>query len=338
MTDPTVPTAGTKQRAVVEVLHAADDPLTVPEIAAGVPDKVYGDDEHKLVTSLLAHLMLADQVERVEDGPLGPTVTRHYRVADALEEKLEQADEHQEDNVPLSDRRDAAASLATAKFGDNILLSREHGSWDHPFTVHENSIENGADGVPTGGEMRVTCNRPTGDVRLISIRDDGCAVIEHPDGETWGYPYVITGVQMDGRVEPHTLADIKDPDDEETPSEPDNSLLTDGGTRAVESHGACHRGREANPDTWLPDAIGDPPTLGTPHGLQVLYLTGRCACGHRRSGVAPDHKVPAKWGGGYMTSDCSRCLGTIEYGEEWTRIDRVVSDYSVLRPEDGDQS
>ena len=67
-------------------------------------------------------------------------------------------------------------------------------------------------------------------------------------------------------------------------------------------------------------------------GLYVLTLCGRCSCGASDYGLAPDWKVPAKGGGGCMTSSCPECLGTMEFSETWERVDRFVSDYSDLKP------
>jgi hypothetical protein len=67
-------------------------------------------------------------------------------------------------------------------------------------------------------------------------------------------------------------------------------------------------------------------------GLFVLTLSGRCSCGATDWGIAPDWKVPAERGGGYMTSTCPECLGTMEHSEQWERVDRLVSDYSELKP------
>jgi hypothetical protein len=67
-------------------------------------------------------------------------------------------------------------------------------------------------------------------------------------------------------------------------------------------------------------------------GLYVLTLSGRCSCGASDYGLAPDWKVPAQGGGGYMTSNCPECLGTMEFSETWERVDRFVSDYSDLKP------
>jgi len=67
-------------------------------------------------------------------------------------------------------------------------------------------------------------------------------------------------------------------------------------------------------------------------GLYVLTLSGRCSCGATDYGLAPEWKVAAEHGGGYMTSNCPECLGTMEYSEQWERVDRLVSDYSELKP------
>jgi len=66
-------------------------------------------------------------------------------------------------------------------------------------------------------------------------------------------------------------------------------------------------------------------------GLYVLTLSGRCSCGATDYGLAPDWKVPAERGGGYMTSNCPECLGTMEHSEQWERVDRFVSEYSELK-------
>lgn len=87
-----------------------------------------------------------------------------------------------------------------------------------------------------------------------------------------------------------------------------------------------------NPDTYLPDWMGDPATKADRCGVWVLCLSGRCSCGNWRYIVAPDWKVPAENGGGYMTDECYECFGTMEFSEEWERVDRLVSDYSELNP------
>jgi len=82
----------------------------------------------------------------------------------------------------------------------------------------------------------------------------------------------------------------------------------------------------------LPDWMGCPATKADQYGLYVLTLTGRCSCGNWRYIVAPDWKVPAEDGGGYMTDQCHQCLGTMEFEERWERVDRLVSSYAALRP------
>lgn len=77
-------------------------------------------------------------------------------------------------------------------------------------------------------------------------------------------------------------------------------------------------------------------TRSDEYGLFVLTVSGRCSCGATDYGLAPDWKVPAENGGGYMTSNCPKCLGTMEYSEQWERVDRFVSDYSELKPRQGD--
>lgn len=89
---------------------------------------------------------------------------------------------------------------------------------------------------------------------------------------------------------------------------------------------------EANPETCLPEYLEGASTKADDFGLWVLCVSGRCSCGNHDWGVAPDWKVPAEWGGGYMTSSCMECLGTMEYSDEWERVDRVVPEYSDLNP------
>lgn len=96
--------------------------------------------------------------------------------------------------------------------------------------------------------------------------------------------------------------------------------------------GVSHERIDANPDTDLPDWMGNPSTKADPFGLWVLCVRGRCSCGYHGWGVAPDWKVPAEWGGAFMTKSCPDCLGTVEYSDEWQRVDRLVSDYSQLKP------
>ncbi|ELZ41875.1 hypothetical protein C472_00489 [Halorubrum tebenquichense DSM 14210] len=67
-------------------------------------------------------------------------------------------------------------------------------------------------------------------------------------------------------------------------------------------------------------------------GLWVLTVSGQCSCGATDWGIAPDWKVPAEHGGGYMTTTCPECLGTMEFSEQWERADRLVSEYSELKP------
>lgn len=87
-----------------------------------------------------------------------------------------------------------------------------------------------------------------------------------------------------------------------------------------------------NPDSYVPEYIQGTSTMADQHGLHILWLSGRCSCGYGDSGLAPNWKVPAEWGGGYMTTQCPECLGTVEYSEEWRRIDRFVPEYSDLKP------
>lgn len=96
---------------------------------------------------------------------------------------------------------------------------------------------------------------------------------------------------------------------------------------------------EPNPvDVPLPEWMEGTATKATGRGVFVLVVSGRCSCGNSKYHIAPDWKVPAEWGGGYMTDQCLECLGTIEYSGEWLRVDRAVDDHSELRPEDGDGS
>ena len=85
---------------------------------------------------------------------------------------------------------------------------------------------------------------------------------------------------------------------------------------------------EYDPDTYLPDWLASRSTRSDPGGLWVLCVSGRCTCGATDWGVAPEWMVP----GTHMTSNCVECLGTMEYTEEWERADRLVSDYSELKP------
>lgn len=88
-----------------------------------------------------------------------------------------------------------------------------------------------------------------------------------------------------------------------------------------------------NAKAALPEYISDPP-LKVDGGIWLLTVSGQCRCGEFDWGLAPDWKVPAEQGGGYMTSQCSGCLGTMEYDEQWERLHNLVSEYSELRPED----
>ena len=85
---------------------------------------------------------------------------------------------------------------------------------------------------------------------------------------------------------------------------------------------------EYNPDTYLPEWLEGRATKSNPLGLWVLCVSGRCSCGNMDWGVAPEWMVP----GTFMTDTCHQCLGTMEYSEEWERVDRLVSDYSELNP------
>lgn len=91
---------------------------------------------------------------------------------------------------------------------------------------------------------------------------------------------------------------------------------------------------EANPDVYLPEWLDGVATKATPHGLFVLAVSGRCNCGNRRYYIAPDWKVPAEWGGGYMTGSCSGCLGTMELSDEWLPVEQAVDSYADLQPPD----
>lgn len=89
---------------------------------------------------------------------------------------------------------------------------------------------------------------------------------------------------------------------------------------------------EYDPDTYLPDWLENRSTRSDPLGLWVLCVSGRCTCGATDWGVAPEWMVP----GTHMTSNCPECLGTMEYSEEWERVDRLVSEYSELNPRQDD--
>jgi len=82
----------------------------------------------------------------------------------------------------------------------------------------------------------------------------------------------------------------------------------------------------------LPPKFEGTATKADGFGLWVLTVSGRCSCGATDWGIAPDWKVPAENGGGYMTSTCYECLGTMEFSEQWERVDRFVSEYSDLKP------
>jgi len=90
---------------------------------------------------------------------------------------------------------------------------------------------------------------------------------------------------------------------------------------------------EYNPETDIPEWLDKRATRADPAGLWVLCVSGRCTCGESDWRIAPDWMVP----GTHMTSQCPACLGTMEYSEEWERVDRLVTEYSELRP-DGDTS
>lgn len=84
-----------------------------------------------------------------------------------------------------------------------------------------------------------------------------------------------------------------------------------------------------NVEAALPEYLdGAPWTVD--NGIHILTLTGRCSCGNHDYRVVPEWKVPAEQGGGYMTSQCPQCLGTMEYSEQWERLDRVVNEYADL--------
>lgn len=87
-----------------------------------------------------------------------------------------------------------------------------------------------------------------------------------------------------------------------------------------------------NVEAALPEYLEGAPWV-VRNGILILTLTGRCSCGNHEYRVAPDWKVPAENGGGYMTSQCTQCLGTMEYDEQWERLDRVVDKYADLKPE-----
>ena len=85
---------------------------------------------------------------------------------------------------------------------------------------------------------------------------------------------------------------------------------------------------EHNPDTELPEWLDRRSTRADPFGLWVLCVSGRCSCGATDWRLAPDWMVP----GTHLTDTCDGCLGTMEYSEQWERVDRVVSEYSALNP------
>jgi len=90
---------------------------------------------------------------------------------------------------------------------------------------------------------------------------------------------------------------------------------------------------EYDPDTYLPDWLAERSTRADPLGLWVLCVSGRCTCGNTDWRLAPRWMVP----GTHMTDTCYTCMGTMEYTEEWERVDRLVDDYRDLHPErDGD--
>lgn len=92
-----------------------------------------------------------------------------------------------------------------------------------------------------------------------------------------------------------------------------------------------------NVELSLPDYM-DGVAWDVDAGIWVLTLSGLCSCGHSEWRVAPGWKVPAEHGGGYMTSECAGCLGTMEFSEQWERLDRVVGDYSDLRFDGGESA
>lgn len=88
-------------------------------------------------------------------------------------------------------------------------------------------------------------------------------------------------------------------------------------------------GVEYNPeDSNLPEWLDKRSTRADRHGLWVLCVSGRCTCGNSDWRLAPDWMVP----GTHMTDTCYACMGTMEYTEEWSRVDRLVDDYSELDP------
>lgn len=84
----------------------------------------------------------------------------------------------------------------------------------------------------------------------------------------------------------------------------------------------------------IPDYLGEP-AAKIDGGIWVLTVSARCKCGYSDYGVAPSWKVPAEDGGGYLTSQCPGCLGTLEFEEKWERLDRLVTNYSDLKPGSG---
>lgn len=91
-----------------------------------------------------------------------------------------------------------------------------------------------------------------------------------------------------------------------------------------------------NVEQSLPDYLEGAP-WNVDDGIWILTMSGRCSCGNREWRVAPEWKVPAEEGGGYMTSQCLQCLGTMEWDEHWERLDRIVDEYSDLRPENNNE-
>lgn len=93
---------------------------------------------------------------------------------------------------------------------------------------------------------------------------------------------------------------------------------------------------DANPDVYLPDYLESSSTKADRLGLWVLCVSGSCSCGYTDWGIAPSWKVPGEWGGGFLMSQCPDCLGTVEYSDEWERVDRAARRYSDLRPTESD--